>query len=216
MESPERPLYDRSFLLAFIGQIWFVLANSLVAHYARWVDFLGGDIETVGWVMSGGAVVALALRPWIGQWINRLGARNTWGSGYVVFAVSALGNLGLHDLNVLVYASRTGLVLGAAFVFASSLTYVTQIAPIARRTEAIGVLGAGGFLGMLMGPFLGDIILGPVDRSRADFVLLFSAATLASLVPLVLLFFLRPPTQRDRYSNVTLSGFIEEFGRVPL
>jgi MFS family permease len=198
--------------LAFISQTWFVLANMLVAHYSRWVAFLGGDVSTVGWVMSAGAIFALALRPWMGQWINRLGARNTWALGYLVFAVSSLGNLLLHDrLSIVIYGLRTGLVLGAAMVFASSLTYVTQIAPTSRRTEAIGVLGAGGFVGMLLGPFLGDLILGPSDRQWLDFAWLFIVAAIAALTPLVFLLFLqRPPGQTNYRSHVTLRGFVRD------
>jgi len=104
-----------------------------------------------------GAVVGLLLRPWIGQWINRFGPRATWLVGQAGFAFGSIGNLALDDLSPMIYVLRSCLVLGAAIVFASSVTYITQIAPPARRTEAIGLIGAGGFLGMLLGPVLGDI-----------------------------------------------------------
>jgi len=109
-------LYDRSFACAFFSQIGFVLANTLMAHYARWIDFLGGDVEQVGFIMGAGSLVGLFLRPWIGQCIDRIGARNVWLLGYLIFGIGAAVNFGLSDLGIGIYVCRSLLVLGAAFV----------------------------------------------------------------------------------------------------
>ena len=66
-------LYDRSFAVALVSQMGFVLANTLMAHYARWIAFLGGGVRDVGWIMGAGSIVGLLLRPWTGQWITLLG-----------------------------------------------------------------------------------------------------------------------------------------------
>lgn len=178
-----------------------------MAHYARWIEFLGGDLRQVGLVMGVGAFLGLVLRPWIAQWMNRLGARTMWAIGYGVFAVSSLSNLFLTDLSPLIFACRSGLILGAAIVFTSGLTYVSQIAPDLRRAEAIGILGVGGFLGMLIGPFLGDLFLGSVDRTRTDFVWFFVTAAIANMVPAALLVFIRPPERSSTAVAIRLSEF---------
>lgn len=201
-------LYDRSFAFATVNQTCFVLANMLMAHYARWVSFLGGDVGDVGWILGGGSVAGLFLRPWIGQWINRLGARTTWALGYAIFAACALGNLALDELGWEIYVLRAGLILGAAFVFASGLTYVSQTAPLERRTEAIGVLGAGGFVGMLFGPYLGDVILGSGPRSREDFDTLFIGAAALLVLPALLLFFIRAPSGQGPGAPVRVRDFV--------
>lgn len=205
--SPRR-LYDRSFAIAALSQTCFVAANTLMAHYARWIDFLGGGVREVGWIMGTGSIAGLLLRPWMGQWINRVGARNTWALGLIVFAVGALGNLLLHDLGWLIYVLRSLLVLGAAMVFASSLTYVTLTCPPERRTEAIGILGAGGFLGMLVGPFTGDLLLGAVDRTRGDFTLLFLTTLAAVVLTAVLLCYLRAPSVKGHATPTRLIDFL--------
>ncbi len=194
--STER-LYDVNFLLALACQTCFVIAHSLMAHYARWVEFLGGDLSQVGWVMGSGAAVSLLARPWMAQWINRVGAKRMWALGFVVFSAASLANLGLQGLGPVIYILRCILLLGAALVFASSLCYVSQVAPPSRRTEAIGLLGVGGFLGMLVGPLLGDVFLGSGQRGREDFAALFLAAGAANLLPLLILLTLRSP-QLDR------------------
>lgn len=201
-------LYDRSFALVFLCQVSFVLANVMMAHYARWIEWLGGSVREVGWIMGAGSIAGLVLRPWMGQWINRLGARRTWALGLLIFSTATLGNLLVRDLGWELYLLRSGLVLGAAFVFASSLTYISQLAPPGRRTEAIGTLGAAGFVGMLAGPYLGDIILGGMTRTRGDFTLLFLTATAVLPLSAMLLLFVRTPISKDRTGPTRLGDFV--------
>lgn len=178
-----------------------------MAHYARWIEFLGGDLRQVGLVMGVGSFLGLVLRPWIAQWMNRLGSRTMWAIGYSVFAVASISNLLLGELSFGIYLCRSGLVLGGAIVFTSGLTYVSQIAPAERRAEAIGILGVGGFLGMLVGPFLGDLFLGSADRQRVDFVWFFATAAIANLIPAFLLIFIRPPAKSTVAVSIRLSEF---------
>lgn len=204
-------LYDRNFVLALTSQTCFVIANTLMTHYARWVEFLGGNLRQVGWVMGIGAASGLIFRPWLAQLINRLGAKQCWGIGYFVFAFSSIANLLIVDIGPAIYLARAANVLGAAIVFASGLTYISQIAPESRRTEAIGILGVGGFLGMLIGPFLGDYLLGDAvdvaDRSRASFLNLFVVAGVANAIPALLLLTLRPSAARGERKSLHLKDF---------
>ena len=207
-------LYDRNFILAFVSSSFFVLANTLLAHYARWIDFLGGDERDVGWIMGGGALVGLVCRPWVGQIIDRLGARKTLAIGYAIFAAAALGNLTLGDLGPGIYLLRTATVVGVAVAFASSLTYVTQITPPARRTEAIGISGAGGFFGMLFGPALGDWLLGASERTRGDFQSMFLVTAAAVSAPMVLLLFMDDPPRRAGHAHpIRLRQFLQTIRR---
>jgi MFS family permease len=207
LDSSQR-LYDGNLVIALVSQTSFVIANTLMAHYARWVEFLGGDLSQVGWIMGAGAAASLVLRPWIALWINKIGAKLSWGIGYAVFSSAAFTNLVIDDLGPLILVARGANVLGAAIVFASSLTYISQIAPERRRTEAIGILGVGGFIGMLIGPVLGDLFLGGELRERADFVNLFIVAGLANILSVVLLCCLRAPRVAQTQTSLRISQFV--------
>jgi MFS family permease len=204
--SPDR-LYDRNFLLAMASQTCFVIANTLMAHYARWIEFLGGDLPQVGSIMGLGAFLGLLLRPWLAQWINRLGARAMWAVGYAVFAASSIANLMLSEIGPMIYILRSSLFVGTAIVFTSGLTYISQTAPDHRRVEAIGIFGIGGFLGMLIGPFLGDLFL--YERERANFAALFIVAGLANILPAIGLYFLRPTDSEGTNSSLRLAEFLK-------
>lgn len=178
-----------------------------MAHYSRWIEFLGGNLSQVGIIMGAGALLGLVLRPWMAQWINRLGARVMWACGLVMFSLSALTNLFLESIDLEIFLIRSGLVMGSAIVFASGLTYISQTSPESRKTEAIGIFGIGGFLGMLTGPFVGDLFL--ANRLRDNFEMLFLVAAVANALPLVLLYFLRPTANEGSNSSLRLADFVD-------
>lgn len=202
-------LYDRNFAIVFASQTCFVLANTLMAHYARWISFLGGNEDDIGAYMGYSAVLGLLARPWIGQWIDRLGARGVWAIGTSFFVVASLGNLWVDHLGWEVLVLRTMMNVGVAILSASSLTYVAQTSVPERRAEAIGVFGAAGFLGMVIGPYLGDRFLGVVGaRSREDFERFFMAACAASSLATLLWCFVRPVPRGGNGSPVRLIDFL--------
>ncbi|WP_419193357.1 MFS transporter [Kolteria novifilia] len=214
MGAPPRSLYDRNFALTFIAQSLFVLANTLLVHYARWIAFLGGDELDIGWVMGFGAVTALLVRPWIGLWIDRLGALTMWMVGLTLFIISALTNFLLADVGVSIYVVRSLNVISTAIFFSASLTYITLMAPPDRRAEAIGTLGAAGFVGMMCGPWLGDWFVEDGDRSFGDFYALFGSAAGAIAIALVITYFgLREPPHLRTRSSLKVRHFIENFIR---
>ncbi len=168
------------------------MANTMLVHFARWVAFLGGDERDIGWIMSTGAVSAVLMRPWVGGWIDRLGPRRTWAFGSLLFSTTMVAYLFVDTLGPLVYALRVLNMLAAALVFTSMLTYLSHTAPPSRLVEAIGSLGAAGFVGMIMGPLLGDVFLSGVDRTYGSFVVLFGVGAALVLAGLVGVAFLRP------------------------
>ena len=204
----EERLYDGNFVLAIVAQTLFTLSNTLMAHYNRWIEFLGGNLEQIGWIMGVGSVLAPLLRPSMGLLMNRIGTRATWSLGFFLFGVGSLGNLWIIDLNWTIYLLRSCLVVGAAVVFNSSLTYITLTTPVRRRTEAIGILGAGGFLGMLLGPFLGDLILAGDVRTAGRFDFLFVVTTVALVVPALLVSCLRRPPLTPQKSSLRIGEFV--------
>ncbi len=70
-------LYTWNFLLAFLAQTAFTITNSLLAHYGRWVEFLGGNELDVGNVSSVSAFFGLVFRPLLAR------GSIDWGRGSV-------------------------------------------------------------------------------------------------------------------------------------
>ncbi len=202
-DSPQ--LYTRAFAIAFAAQFCFIMANMLLAHYARWVEFLGGNVQDVGWIMGAGAVAALILRPVNGSLIGRLGARKVWLLGLLVYTCGVLPNIWLHDLGPMIYLLRFLFLVGCGLVFTSGMTYITQTVPTERLVESIAVFGSSGFIAMALAPLLGDWILGVGGRSRDQFILLFLAVSMGIILNSLLLWFL--PDSHRKTSPVKL-GYV--------
>jgi MFS family permease len=206
--SAER-LYDRNFNCAFLSQIGFSLVNmALLAHYPRWIAHHGGEVDAAGWITGTATIAGLVLRPWIGQWVDRFGARTIWLSGYGIFAIGSLSNLWIHDLGPGIYLCRALLVVGSAVIFSSSLTYVTHLAPPGRKAEAIGTLGAGAFLGIVIGPLLGELVLSAA-RTREEFETLFVGGVVLLLVPVSLLMLVRPAETEPGRGSIRFLEFLK-------
>ena len=198
-------LYDRSFALAFVCNLLFVPANTLLVHYAQWIEYLhAGDRERalidLGYITSSGLIISFLARPWLGQMVNRFGSKNMWMTGYVFFLVGFLSNLFITDVNALLYISRGIICLGVACVFTSSITYITVTTPVDRRTEAIGILGVSGFFGFVIGPLLGDSILG-TQPTAEDFQLFFWTGCGSIVTSMMILIFM-PATSGNRAKGI--------------
>lgn len=199
MSPDDNPqLYTRAFAIAFAAQFCFIMANMLLAHYARWVEFLGGSVQDVGWIMGTGAVAALILRPVNGSLIDRLGARKVWFLGLLVYTCGVLPNIWLHDIGPMIYFLRFLFLVGCGLVFTSGMTYITQTAPGHRLAESIAVFGASGFIAMASAPLLGDWILGVGGRSRGQFMLLFLVVFMGIVLNSLLLWFL-PESRKNNF-----------------
>ena len=206
--SSER-LYDRNFNCAFLSQIGFSLVNmALLAHYPRWIAHHGGEVDAAGWITGTASIAGLLLRPWIGQWVDRFGARTIWLSGYAIFAIGSLSNLWIHDLGPAIYICRALLVVGSAVIFSSSLTSVTHLAPAGRRAEAIGTLGAAAFMGIVIGPWLGELVLS-TSRTRDEFETLFVGGAVLLLLPVSLVMLIRPAETEPGHGSIRLTEFLK-------
>ncbi|HVJ79849.1 MAG TPA: MFS transporter [Planctomycetia bacterium] len=185
--------YGRDFALAFAAQFWFTLAATFWTHYARWIGFLGGNEWDVGIIMGGGTAVALLIRPWLAHSINRFGSRRMWLVGHGFFAAAALANCGLYSLGAGIYLAQPVAVIGLALVYAAGLTYITEISPPERRTAMMGSFGAAGFAGVLVGPYLGELLLGGPARGRGEFMQLFAGLAAMLTVASALVVLMREP-----------------------
>ncbi|MCH2369491.1 MAG: MFS transporter [Pirellulales bacterium] len=211
--ATENKLYDRSFLLAFFSQVLFVPANAALVHYAEWVQFLyHGDQEKalleLGYITSFGAILGFVSRPWLGQLINRFGSRLIWIIGYLLFITGFMGNLWISEVNWGIYALRGIMFLGVGCIFTSSITYITLTTPEQRRTEAIGILGVGGFIGFLIGPMIGEIVLGGAP-GEAEFNQYFWMGSVCVLISMSLLFFMPSPPGNVKAGSLSLVQFIK-------
>jgi len=142
-----------------------------------------GDLG-VGLAVGMSSPTALVFQPLAGRLGDRRGRRLLIVAGSLVMAVSIAGYTIVGTLGALVVLRLlTG--IGEALVFVGTGTVVADLAPRARRGEALSLYTIGFWSALAIGPVLGEALLGG-DRFDAVWVAAASAALLGALAGLAL------------------------------
>lgn len=169
----DRTIYNRAFWIAYTANLLLVTANALTFRFAEFVQFLGGTESVTGQIVRAGLLGSLVVRLVLGQAIDGLGVRRIWSWCSLCFMAGCLLFIVSDRLGPLIYMARVLFTVGMSGMFACSIYYIQNQVPPYRRTEVIGSLGSSGFLGMVAGTQLGDLLFYAVRDHHALFVTLF-------------------------------------------
>ncbi len=196
-ESESAAIYNRSFWLAYAANMSLVAANTLTFRFAEFVDLLQGTKSDTGMIVGIALAGSLISRIWLGQAIDRFGVRKLWMVGTALFLTGCAGLWSTHDLGPRIYIARTAFAIGISAMFVCSNLHIQLRVPPHRRTEAIGSLGSSGFVGMIVGAQLGDLLF--FRYTGPDlFSTLFATASAFGLLYLV---FVLALTQQDSHET---------------
>jgi MFS family permease len=161
--APTR-LRSPAFVRLFLAILAFFTAGGIVLPVAaRYVDGpLGADALGVGIGIGAFSVAALLLRPVVGWASDRYGRRPNLLVGGGLTVIALLAHLAVDSLPAFVVV-RAALGVGEAFFFVAALATISDLAPPDRRGEAINVASLGLYLGLAIGPFIGETTLSAVD-----------------------------------------------------
>ena len=151
---------------------------------------LGSDPAGAGLAFGAFAAAALLMRPVVGWAADRFGRRPILIGGALV----TVGALALHlavDSLAMFVVARGVLGVGEAFFFVAVLAAGADIAPPSRRGEALNLLSLSLYLGLGIGPLIGEAVR---QAGGFDGVWLASLALTAIAVALCLLVHETSPT----------------------
>lgn len=182
-------IYDCRFWLCYGANLAFIASNAILVRYSDFVrkqlDSAHPDLD-LGLIVGFGAIGAVLLRLTLGRLVDSLGAGHVWRLSLVVFILAVLCHLALESASSpAVYLARLGLATAIAGVVGASLTFVTLRVPENRVGEAVAVLGSSGFVGLGIGPFLSDVLLG-ASPTAADVARMFLGSALVCTLSLAL------------------------------
>lgn len=194
--AAERPsIYGRRFWTAYVANILLVAANALTFRFADFVAHLGGTETNSGDLVSFGVIGALFFRLFSGSWMDRIGIARIWLAGAIALVTGAGMMYAATDIGVWLYAARLMFTSGLATLFSCSMAHIQNEAPPSHRTEVIASLGSSGFLGLMVGTIMADIIfrLFP-EQDATTFRMLFGTSGACAAIYFVLVAVL---TRRD-------------------
>jgi MFS family permease len=178
--------YGGVFWLTYVANSSLMFAVSVLFRYADFVQFLHGSAGHLGLIVGIGSIGALSMRMFQGVGIDRYGPRRVWLLSLVLFMVSMLAHLPITRVDgVAIYLVRILMTTSLAGAFGASITYVSLRVPEVRMAEIIGTLGSSGFLGMALGPTLGDWLFEVPEITRYHIDRMFWLAAVAGAVSFV-------------------------------
>lgn len=152
-------LFTRSFASLSLAVLVFFVAGGILLPvtplYTQ--EVLLGDRFAVGIVSGAFAVASLLMRPFSGRLSDQRGRRIALLIGAAISVAAAAGHLVASSLEVLI-VMRVALGIGEALFFVAGLAAATDLAPDNRRGEAISLVSLSLYLGIAIGPLLGELI----------------------------------------------------------
>ncbi len=178
--------YGPSFWWTYLANIGLMVAVSLLFRYADFVAFLGGTEMHLGFITGLGMFGAITARCFQGIAIDRYGPTRIWMLSLGLLIICLLSHLAVGSLQPpLIHVLRVLYTVCLAGAFGASITYISLRAPTNRMAEMIGVLGSSGFVGMAIGPVIGDWLFAGTDPSQGSPLIMFTWAAGAVAVSLV-------------------------------
>jgi MFS family permease len=175
--SAAPPLLTRPFLFICLATGCFYLSFYFILPVMPlYVASLGGTSSQIGLIIGLFAAMAMLMRPPSGWLIDTRGSRPVLVAGMVIFLLASLGYIATSTVGPIL-ALRIFHGIGMGLFPTAATVVIAELAPAARRGEAMGWFGITNSLGLIFGP-----VLGPAVASGLGFPALFVlAAAVAGL-----------------------------------
>ena len=161
--APSRLLTPAFVFLAVATLAYFIADGMTLPATPLYVtDALGGGDVAVGLTVGAFGLTALLLRPLSGALADNRGRRPLIIGGAALFGIAMLGHLVAVTVPILI-VMRVLLGTAEAFMFVAALTAASDLAPEERRGEAINYLSLSLYVGIAIGPLIGEAILNVAD-----------------------------------------------------
>jgi MFS family permease len=142
---------------------------------------LGGSHAQIGWLFAVTTGVAMALRPQIGGWTDRVGARSLMLPGAAVLLLTMVALPFAATPGALI-ALMAGLGIGNALMSTTGSIVVANESPPARRGEALSLYYVASSAGVATGPVTGFALAAVGGITLAYAVVIALSVVVAGLV----------------------------------
>jgi MFS family permease len=156
---PSSDRYPLSFYLLVVANFFFFASFQWTyVTLPGYIQQLGGDAAAIGLAIGLSTLSAVLLRPGVGRLVDRWGRKAALLFGAALFILEPI----LYILTTSVWPFLSVRLLRGLGIAAFTTAYtalVADLAPAARRGEAVGLSGVTNNLGMLFAPALGALVL---------------------------------------------------------
>lgn len=197
--AARRPrLVTAPFLLVTLSTLaYFTAIGALLPTLPLYVKGpLGGGSVAIGLTIGAFNLAAVPMRPWIGRVGDRRGRRLliVGGAGTITCSILAYS---LADSLVAIILLRFFSGFGEGLFYVGAASAINDMAPDERRGEAISLFSLALYAGLVLGPVMGESVLGVASFDQV-WLSAAAAAFLATVLGLRV-----PDTRHERTSEPT-------------
>jgi MFS family permease len=145
-----RPVLLCVAITGLVHVVTYLLNTQLPLH----VVALGGRHAQIGWIFAVTTGVAMLLRPQVGGWVDRYGARAVMVPGAAALLLTMLA-LNVATTPTALIALMAGLGIGNALTSTTGSIVVAGESPPERRGEALSLYYVASSVGVALGPVAG-------------------------------------------------------------
>ena len=159
--APAERLFTPAFITLTLSELAYFTAAGLIIGLTPFfvTGPLGSDEAGLGLAAAAFGVTTLLLRPFAGRLSDRRGRRPLLIGGALVVALVIAAHALTTSLVVLV-GLRLLLGVGEAFFFVAGFAALADLAPRGRTGEALSYNSLALYLGIALGPMIGQLLLG--------------------------------------------------------
>lgn len=143
---------------------------------------LGGSHAHIGWLFGVTTAVGMVLRPQVGGWTDRYGARAVMIPGAIALVLTAVALTGASS-PLTVIALMAGLGIGNALISTTGSIVVANESPADRRGESLSLFYVFSSAGVALGPPIG-FVLADVGGMRLNFAVVIALSAMAAALVL--------------------------------
>ncbi|MBI2487822.1 MAG: MFS transporter [Deltaproteobacteria bacterium] len=155
----QKSLLNREFILVTLsGFIFFFNFHAFLLLPIR-IKELGGSESDIGFIMGATGLSTIFTTPAVGMLVDRWGRKWFIALGGLFMSLTTLPFAYIHTLNFLFPLLR--IMHGAAFslCFISAGTLTADVAPVSKRSQALGLFGVFTIVNYALAPFVGKRLI---------------------------------------------------------
>lgn len=158
--APSERLFTPAFLALTLSELAYFTAAGLIIGITPFfvTGPLGSDEAGLGLAAAAFSLTTLVLRPFAGRLSDRRGRRPLLVGGAALCALVILGHIVATDLLALI-GLRLLLGVAEAFYFVAGFAALADLAPRGRTGEALSYNSLALYLGIAVGPIVGQVLL---------------------------------------------------------
>ena len=152
-------MFNRNFVVALIGFFFLFMSITLFFIFPLFFEQFHASKSQIGLIMGIHSLTAIFIRPVFGRIIDVKGRKNIslLGIGFLMAVLPFFHLIG--DAGLLPLTLRALGGIGWGISMTAAMTICSDLAPVSRLAQSMGIIGVAGLLSVALGPLLAEEIV---------------------------------------------------------